>query len=249
VSALLDSVTEVVDLVLPRRCAACRRPGALICARCQPGERVHVAVDGVFAAARYEGAVRTAVLAYKERGRRELAVPLADLLARAVAEIPQRGAAVLVPVPSARTVAATRGGDHVARLALRAARRSRLRAAPNTLALTRAVRDSSGLGIQARATNMSGAMRARPAPFGATAVLVDDIVTTGATLREARRALTEAGWTVAGAAVVAATPRRSFCSIGSTQSDGLASVRPNREGVSQPDHAGADYPPRVGRAP
>jgi predicted amidophosphoribosyltransferase len=69
------------------------------------------------------------------------------------------------------------------------------------------VQDSAGLGGQARSANLGGAMRARaPAP-GVVALIVDDIVTTGATLVEASRALVAAGWSVAGAAVIAATPR------------------------------------------
>ena len=71
------------------------------------------------------------------------------------------------------------------------------------------VRDSAGLTTAARAANLDAAMRARPPRRdGRAAVVVDDIVTTGATLREAARALRAAGWTVVGAAVVAATPRR-----------------------------------------
>jgi predicted amidophosphoribosyltransferase len=71
------------------------------------------------------------------------------------------------------------------------------------------VRDSAGLDIAARAANLAGAMRADGPRGSPRAVLVDDIVTTGATLLEAARALRAAGWTVPGAVVVAATARRA----------------------------------------
>jgi predicted amidophosphoribosyltransferase len=71
------------------------------------------------------------------------------------------------------------------------------------------VQDSAGLRIDERRANLAGAMAARPAPNACgPVVVVDDIVTTGATLAEAIRALRCAGWPVTGAAVVAATPRR-----------------------------------------
>jgi predicted amidophosphoribosyltransferase len=158
--------------------------------------------------------VRAALLAYKERGRRDLVAPLADLLATSVFGVldQQRappGRVLLVPVPSVRSAAAVRGGDHVARLARRTAVRTGLRVAPDALALTRSPQDSAGLGIAERAANLAHAMVARSPAVRAGAVVVDDIVTTGATLGEAARALAAAGWPVIGAAVVAATPRRS----------------------------------------
>ena len=70
----------------------------------------------------------------------------------------------------------------------------------------RAIADSAGLGLRERAENLHHALAARPGE-GRVALLVDDIVTTGATLGEAERALQAAGWAVAGAVVVAATPR------------------------------------------
>jgi predicted amidophosphoribosyltransferase len=203
----------LLDLVLPRRCVGCRRPGAALCAGCLPAGPPRVAASGVFAATAYENAVRRALLGYKERGRRDLAGPLAGLLAVAVRAAAEAGRAspgrtLLVPVPSARSVAAGRGGDHVVRLTRRAAVLGGWRSAPRVLALTRAVRDSAGLDTAQRSANMAGAMCARPARAGWTVLVVDDIVTTGATVREACRALAAAGWPVAGAAVVAATPRR-----------------------------------------
>lgn len=75
------------------------------------------------------------------------------------------------------------------------------------LRLRRRVRDSAGLGVEDRSSNLSGAMIAHPVRVG-TAVVVDDIVTSGATGSEAARALRAAGWTVAGVAAVALTPRR-----------------------------------------
>jgi predicted amidophosphoribosyltransferase len=201
----------VADLVLPRSCVGCGRAGGAWCLPCRPGLPARVVAlrtDAVrvTSAADYDGAVRAALLAYKERGRRDLAAPLASLLTGAVEVTP---AAALVPVPSAPAAVRERGGDHVLRLARRTARRTDRRLFP-VLRLDVSVRDSAGLGVAERAVNLSGAMVAQPpSTAGATVVIVDDIVTTGATLTEAARALRTAGWEVAGAAVVAATPLRA----------------------------------------
>lgn len=216
---MVGVLSSLVDLVLPRTCVACQAPHGPLCPSCAPAHVLHADHDPPLAAAAvYDGAVRTALLAYKERGRRDLARSLGALLARAVGGC---SGAVLVPVPSSARARRERGGDHVLRLARVAARECGTTvAAP--LRLVRPVRDSAGLDVAARTANLDAAMAARFSP-GRPALIVDDIVTTGSTLREAARALRDAGWDVSGAAVVAATQRRcSTPSRGGLPASGLA---------------------------
>jgi predicted amidophosphoribosyltransferase len=207
---LRSVLASLVDLVLPRACVGCGRSGPPLCAGCQPRELpLHVWAGGmdVCASGAYERALRSALIAYKEHGRHDLAPPLGRLLARAVAA----GAAdraVLVPIPSTAAASRARGGDQLLGLVRVAARQAHV-PVERPLAFARAVEDSAGLDRAERAANLREAMVSRPPRGPRPAVIVDDIVTTGATLREARRALLSAGWTVAGAAAVAATPRHA----------------------------------------
>jgi predicted amidophosphoribosyltransferase len=210
-AALRDFGEGLVELVLPRSCVACRRPGAALCQQCRPVARpIGTDFDGlpVIAAASYDGALRAALLGYKERGRRDLRRPLADLLGVAVHVLGGPGGATLVPVPSTARARRARGGDHVVRLARPVARRLGL-SVSTPLRLQRATRDSAGLTEPQRAANLDHAMVAAPPARPVSVILIDDIVTTGATLREAARALRAASWPVQGAAVIAATPRRA----------------------------------------
>src|SRR5438445_8387688 len=107
----MSAASALVDLVLPRRCVGCGGHLAALCPRCVPDLPARRTAAGAWAAAVYDAAVRSALLAYKERGRRDLARPLAELLARSVgaalaAGRSPPGRVVLVPVPSARSVAA-----------------------------------------------------------------------------------------------------------------------------------------------
>ena len=204
----------LLDLVIPVLCVGCGASGSPFCAGCVRASArpltMHVPLP-VAAYGWYTGPLRTALIRYKERGRRDLAEPLARLLETALAGAFERAppaGIVLVPVPSARAAARQRGGNHVFRLARRAGRALDLPVSP-LLRLQWAVRDSAGLGAAQRGTNLAGAMSAPRCPDAVRrwAVIVDDIVTTGTTVREAARALAAAGWHVPGAAVVAATPR------------------------------------------
>lgn len=222
-------LAALVDLVLPMACAGCGTPGWSLCPPCAtvldaPAKAVapRPAPPGFppcRAVAGYTGPVPAALAAYKERGRRDLGAALGGALARAVAAHPVVTGDVvvaLVPVPSRAAATRRRGRDPTSALAV-AAGRSLQRAGvaarvEPALHLRRDVADSAGLGIQARQANLSGAMaadRAEPAAGrpGSVVVVVDDLVTTGATLVEATRALAEGGRPGALAAVVAATPR------------------------------------------
>jgi predicted amidophosphoribosyltransferase len=162
----------------------------------------------------YAGPVREALVAFKDHGRWALRAPLGDALGVAVAHaLVSTGTVevVLVPVPGSPGSARARDGDHVRELADRAARRVRaqgaqVRVVPAIVA-SRPRRDQVGLDRSGRAANLAGSMAATtriPGPAGV--LLVDDLLTTGATLAEAARALRVAGIPVLGAAVVAATP-------------------------------------------
>lgn len=119
---------------------------------------------------------------------------------------------LLVPVPSARRSVGARGHDPARRIALAAAGvlRADGRAArvPAVLCQRRRVTDQSGLDARQRRVNVTGALGAVPGGgrllVAGPVVVVDDLMTTGASLAEAARAVTAAGGLVIGAAVVAA---------------------------------------------
>lgn len=222
-----------VDLLLGGACVGCAHPGRPLCAVCTaalPREARPAWPDPVppglappWATGEYDGTVRAMVIAHKEHRVLALRSPLAALLATAVAgllsDVPP-GPVVLVPVPSRPGAARERGYDPTGALTAAAARR--LRTAGHgvevhpLLRSSRGVRDQAGLDATDRAANLVGSMRCPSAPLRRLAsarprarfVVCDDVLTSGATAREAQRALEAVGLAVAGVATVAATARR-----------------------------------------
>ncbi|WP_448851423.1 ComF family protein [Corynebacterium sp. 335C] len=218
---MAGSAGRLLDLLAPGACPGCGRPGpAEPCPSCRaelsvPPERVTPRVPcsaPVWACGPYRGVRRRLVLEAKEGGsaaaRRAMGAVLAAALARLVAEgaLPPPG--VLVPAPTRAAAARRRGGDPVAAACREAAARlPSCRAA--TLLVTRgAAADSAGLGARDRRANLSGAVvpagGCRPGPGEGAAVLVDDVLTTGATASESLLVLASEGLTPAGVIVFAA---------------------------------------------
>lgn len=218
------------DLLLGTHCVGCGRPGRLLCGACADLLPDHPSVawpaptppDLVppYAAASYDGTVRAMVLGHKEHRQLALRRPLAELLAGAVLATGEKGPLVLAPVPSRRASVRARGHDPTSAMTSVAAAIVRASGADAVawplLRLLPGVADQAGLDAIERAANLAGSMacsvpalrrlaRIRPR---ARVVVCDDVLTTGATLREAQRALESVGLRVVAAAVVAATRRR-----------------------------------------
>lgn len=218
------------DLVTGSTCLGCGRGGRLLCPRClaalpstaqpvwpTPCPRGLVAP---WASGAYEGLLRDLVIGHKERGLLPLAGPLGLLLAQAVAAaLPVPGPVILVPVPSRRASVRARGHDPTYAMTHAAARHLRAvgyDAVPHrVLAIRGAVLDQAGLTSQERADNLAGSFWCPSAAVSvlhrrgrARAVICDDVLTTGATAREAQRALECIGIVPEAIAAVSATRRR-----------------------------------------
>lgn len=223
--------SRLVDLVLPTECAGCHRPGTGWCARCDLAlQRLELGPEPVpvrprplpplmpptHAVVAYADPVRVAVSAWKDADRRDLVAVLGPLLDRSVAAAVQAAGwrdspVVVVPAPSSAGAERRRGDAPLLDLATWVAKRprhARLRVVP-ALRQVRRVADQSGLNITERRRNLAGAMSVKPMWHTVIrdryVLVVDDVVTTGATLAEAARALRRAGaLQIVGAAVAAA---------------------------------------------
>ena len=219
-----------LDLLLGGTCVGCARPGRLLCRDCAAGlpsgarpawpSPPPAGLVAPWAAAAYDGTVRALVIGHKEHRLLGLREPLAQLLGHAVAAAVPEGPVVLVPVPSRRATVRARGHDPTGAITARAAELLRARGydvlAHPLLRPRPGVVDQAGLDAAARAANLAGSMccpsagirglaRLRPR---ARLVVCDDVITTGATAREAQRALEAVGLRVAALAAVAATRKR-----------------------------------------
>ncbi|TYB48296.1 ComF family protein [Actinomadura chibensis] len=259
---------DLIELLLPDRCAGCGAAPVLLCERCgapllAPARPARTAPDGLpppWAVAAYEGPLRAILSAYKEHGRTALAVPLGEALATAIRAAlnpapftpsPKAGLATTRPttatlptptegartarasdrrparavrapdqpvavvwVPSARGAVRRRGHDPLRGAVAVAVRRLRAEGLPVTavpaLRQRGRVADQAGLTATQRIANLKGALEVTPATdlTGHRIVLVDDVMTTGASLAEAARALRNAGADPSAAATIATTPRR-----------------------------------------
>lgn len=198
-----DVFAQTSELLLPRWCAGCRRPGKLLCSACRrglaaPPQRVFPKTAPhapVFALGPYADPHRGVILAMKERNhlavRRHVGAVLAAALdyLEARGEIPDQ--AVLVPAPTRARSARARGGDPVEQVC-----RASGRAVAAVLALDPRAADQSGLDEASRRSNLAGRVRITGVPKGRF-VVVDDVVTTGATLQASTAVLLSRGADVA----------------------------------------------------
>ncbi len=199
------------DMPLIRQDSACPRCGAPdgrgVCAEC---EGIRLAFSGARCAALLGTPLSRIVTVYKDGGERRLAAPLARIAVLAVEAVlsdatstrprtrqpdvdggPGPGSWTLVPVPASKRAIARRGFDHCERLAGELGEVCGLPVA--SVLARRGGRDQRGLGREQRRANAADAFVAVTAEIPGRALLVDDVVTTGATVDAAARVLLDAG--------------------------------------------------------
>ena len=207
-------LAELVDLVLPTTCVYCRKLGAQICVSCKP-EWMHEraaplelqlpGLSGVALTA-FDGSAAALLTAIKDHGQTSLLAPVGEAMGRVVAKRYAVSSSLdLLPVPSSRASVRRRGVNLGTMLAARVSRQSGFPVGRG-LQLVRDTADQRSLGAEQRFANLHGSMRYEPQGEPGL-VIIDDVTTTGATILEAFRAVSEAGGQVFGFVTFAHTKK------------------------------------------
>lgn len=208
-----EALLDAWAVLMPVECAGCGAPDRALCAACrailvaEPAWHALPDRTPVVSTLAYANETRQVILAFKEHGRTDAARTLAAalrcaLMVAASAASSSTAAPELALVPASRRSLRRRGYDPVALLVGQAGFRPSRVLCPNRVTLQQKTLD-----VESRRLNLVGSLRAFRPLHGRSFIVVDDVVTTGATLVEASRAIRAAGGEVISAAALAYTER------------------------------------------
>lgn len=232
----IEALQAACDLALPRSCCGCGAAPSSLCRDCDEELRDLLGTPAfatvptpcpedfppTWAQTAYDGTVGDMLRAFKDGGRGDAGPRLGGLLRSALAaaiaqdrvcrrQVGGGASLLVVPMPSRPSAIRERGREPATELARCAARGVRQLVVRRVLRVSGPGRDQAGLTAAERSVNVRGAMRPTAAAGrwvpGRVCVVVDDIVTTGSSLTEARAVLLGAGAAHVVAATVAATQR------------------------------------------
>ncbi|WP_148401567.1 ComF family protein [Bifidobacterium gallicum] len=221
------------DLMAPRGCAGCDMPDEILCKACTQAfsHTVELDMPGTLAgygaaAAPYHGVVRQAILQWKDHGDQECDMPLAYVMVRLVDTLRLHGLVqyaqcqqlLVVPAPSSPSSVHARGRRHLEPLAMCVSDHLQRHGVTSQYARALTMRRQRRKAVQtasaaSRIDRLAGAIRFDPAAISALeprktmAVIIDDIITTGATMRQCVQTLDDAGIPVLTTLALARTPR------------------------------------------
>ena len=201
----MKAIDELLDLLLPTRCALCSALGSAICDECagrlelQSGGLARGDVRGL-GVTRFGASEQRVIHAFKENGQTSLVGFLANPLAAPLQMLADGlEGSLLVPVPSSLENFKKRGFRPTMILAKRVSRLSgHVCLVSDALSFLRKVEDQAHLDSDSRRKNLSGSMAADSRVAGRPVILFDDVVTTGSTILEAGRAVASAGGILVG---------------------------------------------------
>lgn len=200
----MPTFTSLADLIFPVRCVSCSALGIKLCSECRKSWIPHIyrtSFSGeyrlnVFSAVQYSRVAKKILIASKENGLTLADTLIEDSFQAAIKYvIAHEWIDFIVPIPSRKAAARSRGRQFVFELASNAASSFSIPVI-DVLSHTRTIRDQSSLKSADRFKNLSGAFSVK-SRYPGRALLIDDLVTTGATLQEAARALRAGGIEVA----------------------------------------------------
>lgn len=206
-------LNPLLDLVYPKKCPGCQIPSQSICEVCKsfwkrPTTTIFLNQNklSVTSVAQYRKEVRSVLLAYKENGEREAGKVLTEALSQARLGFSNYTTCTFVPIPSNPKSVRRRGRDFMLDLCNKVASQTGDKVL-SILEVNRDVRDQTKLDEKQRSRNLVGAFdcTSKYLNLAAPVILVDDLLTTGASMREAHRALRQRGVIPIGAITAAHT--------------------------------------------
>jgi predicted amidophosphoribosyltransferase len=206
---------SLAELIFPSRCIGCSQLGISICSTCRKSWHSHIyhrtikVLDTsypVISAIEYSPIASRVLMRAKEANQEAADQLLVGALSHSLRYFLKNfGFGDLVPIPSRRSATRKRGRDFMQEITDSVAENESIKSL-QILQHQRAVRDQSQLNSQQRSRNIAGAFstsfnlaEVRDSGNIGPLIIVDDLVTTGATLAEAIRALRTAGFPVLGA--------------------------------------------------
>jgi predicted amidophosphoribosyltransferase len=210
-------LVELNTLLFPVRCYGCRDLGFAICSNCRKHWNPHIyqsqiADLPVYSAIPYSAVARNILLAAKEESQKSADQLIIRALSKSLETLFKNiPVCAIVPIPSQPSANRRRGRDFVSEISISVARECGVAVLP-MLHHQRVIRDQSKLNIAARRENLAMALAIKSEYAGnypaEKVVILDDLITTGATIKEAIRALTKGGFLVQAAATACVAQRR-----------------------------------------
>jgi len=191
------------ELLFPVHCYGCRAIGVEVCSNCRKYWNPHFYIQTiddltVYSAIRYSPVAKSILLGAKESSIRRADELLVEALTQTIKRLPANliRNAVLMPIPGSKRAIRKRGRDFIKEITFQVSERTGIPALTG-MKINRSLLDQSGLSAIDRSRNIFGAFEYEGPPITGEIFLVDDLVTTGATLVEAKRALNSRGIPVA----------------------------------------------------